>query len=117
MESMIGSTWPVFIGVTLVLTGFCAFMTGRALATTWRPVWHVVPYGVLLAAASRFLKYALYDGVLLSGGGFVLDAVVLIAIAAIVYRAYQAKMMIKQYPWAFERAGIFGWRDKGGAAG
>lgn len=117
MEAVIGSSLPVFIGVTLVLMGFCAYMTGRALAMTWRPVWHAVPYGMLLAAASRFLKYGLYDGELISFTGYVVDAVVLVAIAMIVYRAYNAMMMVKQYPWAYERAGIFGWREKGGAAG
>ena len=42
------SAWPVFLGVTVVLCGFAAFATGRALAGTWRPMWWTVPYCLLL---------------------------------------------------------------------
>ena len=57
-----GSTLGDFIGVTLVLFGGAAFMTGQALAGTWRPLWQIVPYGLLLAAADRFFSWGLFDG-------------------------------------------------------
>ncbi len=53
---------PVFIGLTVVLFGGCAFMTGQALATTWRPLWQVIPYALMLGAADRFLGFALFGG-------------------------------------------------------
>jgi hypothetical protein len=37
------SAWPVFVGVTVILCGFTAFATGRALAGTWRPMWWTAP--------------------------------------------------------------------------
>ena len=65
MESLLGTTLDVWIGVTLVLTGGASFMTGQAIARTWRPVWQVVAYGLLLAIVSRFFIYALFDGYML----------------------------------------------------
>jgi hypothetical protein len=40
MQDILGSSLPVFIGVTLILFGGAAIMTGHALAGTWRPAWH-----------------------------------------------------------------------------
>ena len=57
---ILGTTYPVFIGVTLVCMCGCAILMGRALARAWRPARHAVPYGVLLALAGRFLIYALF---------------------------------------------------------
>jgi hypothetical protein len=37
MESLLGTTLPVFIGMTVFVMGFAAFMTGQALANTWQP--------------------------------------------------------------------------------
>jgi hypothetical protein len=39
MESLLGTTLPVFIGMTVFVMGFAAFMTGQALANTWQPAW------------------------------------------------------------------------------
>ncbi len=104
---------PVFIGLTLVFMGGCAFMTGQALAATWRPAGLAVPYGLLLAVADRFLAFALFGGSLLSPAAFGLDAAVLVAIALAAYRLTQAKKMVDQYPWLYDRDGLFGWREKG----
>jgi hypothetical protein len=45
----------------------------------------------------------------------VIDAVALIAIGAAAYRLTQAHRMVRQYPWIYERQGLFSWRVKGGA--
>ena len=97
-----GVSFPVFLGITLVLGGGCAFMTGRALALNWRPQWHYVVYGLLLAFADRFLTFALFDGALLSAGAYVVDACLLVAIAAIAFRLTRARQLIRQYPWDYE---------------
>ena len=104
---------PVFIGVTIVLFGGCAFMTGQALATTWRPWWQIVPYGLMLGAADRFLGYALFGGDLLSPSGWLLDSAVIVAIAAAAFRLTRARRMADQYPWLVRRTGPFSWRDLG----
>jgi hypothetical protein len=106
-----------FIGVTLVLFGGAAFMTGQALAGTWRPVWQMVPYGLLLGAADRFFTWGLFGGSLLSPSGFILDAAIIIASGCIAYRLTLAHKMTTQYPWLYERAGLFGWRVRGPAGG
>jgi branched-chain amino acid transport system ATP-binding protein len=109
----------VFIGVTLVLFGFAAFQMGQALAETWRPVWHNVPYGLLLAFADQFLGYALFgrsffDWEQLSAdiGVFLGHAIYIIAVALLVYRVTLARKMVVQYPWLYERAGLFSWRER-----
>ena len=66
MESLIDAPVAVFIGVTLVLFGGASWLTGQALAGTWRPVWQAFIYGPLLAAVDRFLIYALFEGDLAS---------------------------------------------------
>lgn len=116
MEALIGSTIPVFIGLTVCLAGFAAFMTGRALAQTWRPAWHAVPYSMLLGATDRFLHYGLFDGDLLSLGGYVVDTAYLIVVALATYRIFRVRKMVDQYPWLYERAGLMGYREKRGAA-
>ena len=107
------SAWPVFLGVTVVLCGFAAFATGRALAGTWRPIWWTVPYCLLLALVGRFLQWSLFDGELLSLTGYAVDAAVLTAVGLVAYRVTQAARMVRQYPWLYVRAGLFTWRPAG----
>ncbi|MGO1117222.1 DUF6867 family protein [Rhodovibrionaceae bacterium A322] len=111
MEFM-GTTLPVFIGLTLIFFGGCAVMTGQGLANTWRPMWFVVPYGLLLGFGDRFLTYALFEGELLNLTGYVIGSAVLISIAAVSYRLTQVNKMIVQYPWLYERQGLLSWREK-----
>ena len=110
MESGALIDWPVFIGVTLVLAGFAAQATGRALAATWRPAYWAVFYAALLGFLDRFIHWSLFDGDLLSPAGYLLDTAVLIAIALVSYRITQATKMVRQYPWLYRRAGLFSWR-------
>lgn len=98
---------PVFIGLTLILFGGCAFMTGQALASTWRPAWQVVPYALMLGAADRFLGFALFGGQLLSPAGWLLDSATLVAIGLLAYRLTQVRRMASQYPWLYVRTGPF----------
>lgn len=104
---------PVFIGVTVIFMGGCAFMTGQALAATWRPVWQAFPYALALGLIDRFLGFALFDGQLLSLPGYGLDVIVLLIIALTAYRLTQARRMANQYPWLYRRDGLFGWRERG----
>lgn len=112
MQDIVGTTWPVFVGVTVILIGGASYMTGQALAGRWRPQWQIVPYGLLLGFADRFLVYALFDGELLSLSGYVVDTLVIGVIAFASYRKTRARKMVTQYPWLYERQGLFGWRDR-----
>ena len=113
MVTVLGTTIGVSIGVTLILMGFAAYMTGQALAITWRPIWHLGVYGILLGFVDRFLIFSLFEGELLSLGGYVFDSAVLVTISLFAYRFNQARKMASQYPWLYERVGLFGWRQKG----
>lgn len=112
MEQIIGSSLPVFIGVTCVLAGGAAWMTGQAIATTWRPAWQVAVYAFLLGLADRFIVFALFGGELLSIAGYLVDSVVLLAISMTAYRLTLVARMVRQYPWLYERMGAFGWRER-----
>jgi uncharacterized membrane protein HdeD (DUF308 family) len=111
MEDLLGAPLPVFIGVTLVLFGGAAIMTGHAMAATWRPVWQCFVYGALLGIADRLMGALLFTGDLLSPSGYLIDVAVLTGMLLTAYRATQAHKMVSQYPWLYERAGIFGWRE------
>jgi hypothetical protein len=113
-QALFGESFGVFVGLTLVLFGGCAYMTGQALASTWRPWAQMIPAGIGLALGERFLDYALFDGELLSLGAFLTHALVLIAVGLAAYRLTMARQMVRQYPWLVERAGAFSWRDKAG---
>ena len=115
MTELFGMSGSVFIGLTLVFFGLTASLTGQALARTWRPAWQAVPYGLLLGAADRFLAYALFDEELLNGIGYLVNSAIIIAFTLAVYRLTRARKMVTQYPWLYEPAGPFGWREKGGA--
>ncbi len=112
----LGSSWPVFIGLTVMIFGGAAFLTGQALARTWQPQLLLLPYSLLLGCGDRFLVYALFGGELLSVAGYLVDSLVLLAIAALAYQLTRAHKMVSQYPWLYERRGLFGWREKGGGA-
>jgi ABC-type uncharacterized transport system permease subunit len=114
MEALLGTTLGVSFTVTVVVMGFAAFMTGQALAGTWKPMWQAVFYCVLLGFGDRFLIFSLFDGELASVSGYVVDTAVLIAISLFAYRLTRARKMASQYPWIYERAGLLGWREKSG---
>lgn len=112
MIELLGTTLPVFVGVTVVLAGGAAYLTGQALAAHWRPVGLVVFYTCLLGFADRFITFALFDGALLSASGYVIDTAVLVAIGLLSYRRTRARQMVRQYPWLYEPRGLLGWREK-----
>ena len=107
-----GSRPLVFVILTVVLGGGAAYLSGRALALKWRPIWQLVVYMVLLAGAVRFLHYALFEEVLLSMQYYLAAYVVLLGMALLGYRLTRVTQMVTQYYWLYERAGPFGWREK-----
>jgi len=101
-----------FVLITLALGGAGAWATGRAIAKTWRPIAMLAPYMLLLAAAVRFLHYALYGEPLLSPALFIVAYIWTMAVGAVAYRAMRATQMAIQYSWTYERSGL-NWRMKG----
>lgn len=110
-QDVMGTSFGVFLGLTVVFAGGCAIMTGSALARTWRPFWQCLVYAPLLAMGDRFLIYALFQGELLSLSGYLLETALQIVFATTAFRTAKAALMVRQYPWLYERSGVFSWRE------
>ena len=63
----------VFLLVTIILGGGAAFLSGRAIALTWRPWWQVAAYMLVLGGVVRFFHMALFEGHLLTLHYYVVD--------------------------------------------
>ena len=105
------SIW-LFLLITCLLSGWAAWMTGRAMAMTWRPYWMTLLYAVLLGAVVRFIHFALFDATLLSLHYYLVDFIVVAAIASVAYRMTRVRQMTTQYRWLYERTGPFSWRER-----
>ena len=110
------SIW-LFMLVTVILGGWTAWMTGRAIALTWRPLWQLPLYILMLGLFVRFIHFALFEGTLLSPYYYAIDTVFLIAFAVVGYRYTRTTQMTTQYRWLYERAGPLTWRARPGSAG
>lgn len=104
-----GNGW-VFLLVTVIIGGSASFMTGRAVAQTWRPYWYIPFYALPIAATVRFFHYALFEEPLLSLQNLIVDFVVVLFAASVGYRLHRARQMTQQYHWLFSRTGPFSWR-------
>ena len=62
MNFLWDNSLAAFLVLTLFLGGSAAWMSGRAIAISWRPVKQIIIYMMLLTAAVRFLNFALYEG-------------------------------------------------------
>jgi hypothetical protein len=116
MEHANGLIWEVtfweFVLVTVCLAGGAAFLTGRAVARSWLPDIQLVAYMVLLAAATRFIHFALFSGTLLSLHYYVVDFIVLCIIALIGKRYTRTGQMARQYGFEYVRSGPLTWRER-----
>ena len=117
MAALLGTDFGTYVGVTVMLMGLAAFMTGQAVALIWRPTSHIFGYAVLLAFAARFLIFALFQGEFLAFPGIVIDYGVVLAIALGAHRLTYVAKMVNQYPWLYERAGLWSYRAKAPGAG
>ncbi|PLX37174.1 MAG: hypothetical protein C0606_11785 [Hyphomicrobiales bacterium] len=110
------SFW-VFLLFTCAIVGGAAWMTGRAVAVTWRPFFQIFWFSALLACADRFLSFALFEGTLLSVHYWLVDFIVLLAITLISWRVARTTQMVTQYSWMYEKSSPFTWRNKPGVTG
>jgi hypothetical protein len=107
-----GQALGIFLLVTVAMGGGAAWLAGRAIAATWRPWWHLALYMLLLAAAVRFIHYALFDGQLLSLPHYVVDLVVCLGVGLLGFRLTRVNQMVTRYGWINERAGLLQWRRR-----
>jgi hypothetical protein len=102
----------VFLLVTVAMGGSAAWLSGRAIASTWRPVWHVALYMAILSLAVRFIHFALFDAKLLTLRYYLVDFAVCLAFAYLGFRLTRVTQMVTRYNWINERNGLFGWRRR-----
>lgn len=111
------STWyagstVAFCVITLLLGCPAAWMTGRAIARQWKPIGQLVFYCILLAAAVRFLQYALYGAALFAAPAFAFDLLLLSGSALVGFRLARVRQMVTQYRWLYKRTSVFWWRER-----
>jgi hypothetical protein len=109
-------TWLQVLFVTGLLGGGAAWMAGRAIAQTWRPLWHAVAYSILLGAAVRFIHFALFEADLLSLPSYLVDTLFLVVVACLSFRVARTTQMVTQYRWLYERVTPVTWRSRPTAA-
>lgn len=102
----------IFVLVSVLMGGAAAYASGKAVAQTWRPFWHLPLYVLALAAVVRFCHFALFEQTLLDGPGYLLDLVVLMGAAGFGYRRVRTEQMLRQYAWVYELAGPLRWRPR-----
>lgn len=121
MSLIFENSLTAFIVITLVLGGGAAWLTGRAVAMTWGPMWKAIAYMVPLTFAARFLHYALAKGV--SMGHFfhwgpetltwlyyyLVTFVIVSAFSALAFQLTRAWQMEQQYPWLYKRTSPVSW--------
>lgn len=105
------SIW-LFLFVTCGMGGWGAWMTGRAMASTWRRYPVLVAYLLILGLAVRFIHFALFQGTLLSLHYYLIDTVVVQAIGALGYRMTRADQMTSRYRWLYLPDGPLFWKDR-----
>lgn len=111
LESLLGGPPGVFLGLTVVLVGSAAWLTGRAIAETWRPASQLLFACLGLAIAARFLTFALFHGPLLSVSGFLIAYLVLAGLGLLAWRVTLVSRMVRQYPWRYRRVSPFAYEE------
>lgn len=87
----------IFLFVTVVMGGATAYVSGKAVAETWRPYWQGLFYALVLGLAVRFIHFALFNEVLLSMRNYIIDCAVLLSANAVGYLVTRRRQMIQQY--------------------
>ena len=89
----------VFLLCTVILGCGAAYVSGRAIAETWRPFWQVIAYALLLALVVRFMHFALFEEVLVSLRNYIIDAGLLLVAAITGYNVARRRQMAITYTW------------------
>ena len=109
-------SFGVFLLVTVAMGGGAAWLSGRAIAATWRPWWQIVAYMLILGVAVRFIHFALFEGTLLSPYYYLIDAVVCLLFGFFGFRVTRARQMTTQYGFRNVRTGLVSWARRSAAS-
>ncbi len=100
----------VFLLVSIVFGGGTAWLSGRAIALTWRPLWQIFVYSLILGCAVRFFHFSLFGGTLLSLHYYLVDSVVCMILGFLGFRMARVSQMVRQYRWVNAPDGPLRWR-------
>jgi hypothetical protein len=106
------SSLGVFLLVTVFLGGGTSYLTGRAIAITWRPWWQLVGYTLVLGMVVRFLHFSLFEGTLLSAYYYALDTAICFIVSLLGYAVTRTNQMVTQYHWITKRNGLLSWKRR-----
>lgn len=98
--------------VFLMLCMAAAWMSGRSIASDWKPLWQLALGVIGLGFATRFLHFALYEATFLSFDRFLLDTGLLAVVGYLGYRFTRTNQMTRQYHWLYEKVSPISWRAK-----
>ena len=118
-EAFSASAVQILVSAIVVYGGF-SLMTGQSIARTWRAWPQCIGYALLLAAAARLTEFVLFVGrteylhdyVIGNAAFSILTTAYYIGLTLLAHRVTTARMMVSQYPWLYERAGLLSWRTK-----
>lgn len=102
----------VFLLVSIIFGGGTAWLSGRAIALTWRPLWQIFVYSLFLGCAVRFFHYSLFGGTLLSLHYYLVDSVVCMTLGFFGFRTARVSQMVRQYRWVNAPDGPLRWRRR-----
>jgi NO-binding membrane sensor protein with MHYT domain len=115
----------IFILLTIVLGGAAGYSSGKAIASTWRPGWHLVVSALVLGVGVRFLHFALFNATFLltpvTIGGvrillpqfYVIDTAIVMAACFLAFHRTRVRQMTSKYRWLYRPAGPFSWAPAG----
>ena len=106
------SSIAAFIIFTLILGFLGGWATGRSIAGTWRSPLMLIPAVLVLAAAVRFLHYAIAGEDLLSVYYYLESTIVVAVAASYGFLSFRAEQMARQYSWLYDKAGPVKWAAK-----
>ncbi|WP_319533520.1 DUF6867 family protein [uncultured Cohaesibacter sp.] len=112
MNLLWDNSLSAFLVLTLFLGGGAAWMSGRAIAISWRPMKQIIIYMLLLTAAVRFLNFALYEGQLLSLYYYIVSFVILLVISWLGFRYTRTNQMVRQYHWLYTKVSPLSWKER-----
>ena len=106
------SIW-LFLLVTVCMGGWAAWMTGRAVAITWRPFWQYVAGGCSCSPASCASSTSPCSRARCARCTTIsLTRLWFSSSASSAIRYTRANQMTTQYRWLYERTGPLTWREK-----